>query len=70
MYYATNFYIADENGTVTKNGKKYSLLTELEIPSTVTKIGNYQFYSFNCLTNVTIPNSVTSIGTDAFVGCK
>ncbi len=70
MVYATNFYILDENGDIEYNGKNYKLLTELEIPSTVTSIGNYQFYGFNYLTNVTIPDSVTSIGHEAFCNCS
>ena len=70
MSYATNFYILDENGTIEHNGKNYKILTELEIPSTITSIGNYQFYGFNNLTNITIPKSVTRIGRDAFSYCS
>ena len=39
------------------------------IPNSVTKIGNYAFYSCDSLQSVTIPNSVTSIGDNAFWGC-
>ena len=70
MSYATNFYILDENGDIENNGKKYKLLTELEIPSTVTSIGNYQFYGFNQFTGITIPDSVTNIGSYAFENCR
>ena len=70
IYYATNFYIFDENGTIENNGKKYKLLTELVVPSTVKLIGNYQFYGFNQFIDITIPDSVTSIGTWAFSGCS
>lgn len=39
------------------------------IPSSVTSIGNYAFYSCSSLTNVVIGNSVTSIGEGAFYCC-
>jgi len=45
-------------------------ITTLEIPETVTSIGNYAFYGCSGLTSVTIPNSVTSIGGYAFSGCS
>ncbi len=70
MYYATNFYLIDENGNVEYNDKYYKLLTELEIPSTVISIGEYQFSSFNNLTAVFISNGVTNIGKAAFSGCS
>ena len=44
-------------------------LTDIEIPNSVTNIGNYAFESCNSLTNVTIPNSLTSIGEGLFYGC-
>ena len=66
MYYASDFYILDENGNIEYSGNKYSLVTEIEIPNTITSIGNYQFYAFNDVTSVIIPDSVTSIGVDAF----
>ena len=49
-----------------KNTKVKSLV----IPSTVTKIGDKAFSSFNSLETLVIPNSVTSIGRDAFASCK
>ena len=57
LYVAHNLYM---------NG---NLITDLVIPSNVTSIGNYAFYSCDCLTSVTIPNSVTSIGDWAFGSC-
>ena len=48
------------------NGK---LVTDLEIPKSITVIKEYAFCGFNSLTSVTIPDSVTSIGDSAFGGC-
>ena len=62
MYYASHFYMLDENN-------EYKEVTEIVIPETVTKIDNYQFYGFSNITKITIPNSVTSIGDSAFEGC-
>ena len=45
-------------------------VTELTIPSGITKINNYTFYGCTSLTSVTIPDSVTSIGKGAFYNCK
>ena len=44
-------------------------LTSIEIPNSVTSIGNYAFWYCTGLTSVTIPNSVTSIGNYAFRDC-
>ena len=41
----------------------------LELPSSVTSISNYAFFSCTSLTSVNIPNSVTSIGNYTFYGC-
>ncbi|MBQ8546603.1 MAG: InlB B-repeat-containing protein [Clostridia bacterium] len=57
LYYAKKLYL---------NGE---LVTDLVIPSTVTKIKNYAFEGCTSLTSVTIPDSVTSIGSYAFSGC-
>ena len=62
MFYASHFYMLDENN-------EYKEVTEIVIPETITGIGDYQFYGFNNITNIIIPNSVTSIGSSAFSGC-
>ena len=49
------------------NGKE---ITELEIPSSVTNIGDYAFYGCSGLTSITIPNSVATIGEYAFYNCS
>ena len=65
----TNLYLLDSNGNVEHNGNKYSLLTNVVIPDTVTKIGN-SLFAHNCgITSVTIPDSVLSIGSNAFDSC-
>lgn len=45
------------------------IVSNLEIPSGVTRINSYAFQNCYNLTSVAIPNSVTSIGDYAFVGC-
>lgn len=45
------------------NGNK---LTELTVPSNITKISDYAFYGCESITKITLPNSVTDIGKLAF----
>lgn len=45
-------------------------LTSVEIPDTVTEIGEHTFAFCHTLTSVTIPDSVTRIGKSAFGGCS
>ena len=45
-------------------------LTSVNIPNSVTTIGDNAFRGCNGLTSVTIPNSVTVIGNYAFSGCR
>lgn len=54
------------------HGKLYinnELVTDLIIPSSITKVNHYAFKGCSSITSVTIPNSVTSIGTMAFYAC-
>ena len=44
-------------------------LTSVEIPNSVTEIGEYAFSGCTSLTSVEIPNSVTEIGKYAFANC-
>ncbi len=48
----------------------YSWLQSIEIPNSVTSIGNYAFWNCTSLQNVNIPESVTSIGSFAFSNCS
>ena len=47
-----------------------SSITSVNIPNSITSIGNAAFYNCSGLTSVTIPNSVTSIGESAFSNCN
>ncbi len=58
LYYGHNLYL---NGT---------LVTDLTIPESITKIDSQAFRGASCLTSVTIPDSVTSIGVSAFLDCS
>ena len=62
MQCAKHFYMLNNN-----NG--YEEVTSIEIPDTVTSVGDYQFNYFSNVTSITIPSSVTTIGRDAFLGC-
>ena len=44
-------------------------IEEVEIPDTVTEIGDYAFHNFRKVKKINIPNSVTSIGVEAFETC-
>ena len=50
--------------------KNNTSITSIEIPNSVTSIGDYAFEYCSGLTSITIPNSVTSLGNYAFSGCS
>ena len=70
MCYATSFYYLDEDGDVEFNDKRYSLLSNLIIPSGTTKIKSYAFYDFDCLTDINVIPSVEKIEDYAFKNCR
>lgn len=45
-------------------------ITSIDIPSGVTKIGDYTFYGCTHLSSVVIPSGITSIGNSAFRSCS
>ena len=63
MNYADHIYMKD-------NFDNLQEIEEIEIPSTVTDIGDWQFFSFNNLKSIHIPSSVKKIGYGAFYYCS
>jgi hypothetical protein len=45
-------------------------LTHIELPQTVTKIGDYALYNCQSLSNITLHNNITAIGNSSFEGCS
>lgn len=45
-------------------------ITSIDIPNSVTHIGNEAFYNCTGITSITIPNSVVAIGSRAFRNCS
>ncbi|MDE7384265.1 MAG: leucine-rich repeat domain-containing protein [Anaeroplasmataceae bacterium] len=73
------FEEADSNPMYRDNANRFYLrnadneweeVTSIELPDSVTEIGDYQFWGFSHITSATIPDSVTSIGYSAFHGCN
>ncbi len=52
------------------NAFKGTSITSIEIPTTITSIGNSAFENCRNLKSVTIPATITSIGENAFKGCS
>jgi len=44
-------------------------LTNINLPNTITAIGDYAFYNCSGLTNIDLTSTVTSIGSNAFYNC-
>ena len=69
---SANTKIVINEGTLTISGVAFegcTGLTSIEIPNSVTFIGEYAFSSCTGLTSIEIPNSVNSIGEYAFTDC-
>ncbi len=57
-----NFYILDNNN-------EYSLVTEIEVPNTINKLGSYQFYGFSQVTSIILPDTIVTIPRGCFKYC-
>ena len=55
--------------TIGHTAFRYSSVTSVTIPDSVTFISDFAFAYCSSLTNISIPNSVTAIGSFAFEGC-
>ena len=67
----------DYSGDLSGNSRSFcSAIKTVELPDTVTEVGNYAFASsdwttgFDSLESITIPNSVTVIGNNTFMLCQ
>ena len=54
----------------TYTGISKDKLVQINLPNSITSIGNNSFYSCKGLTSISIPNTVTSIGDYAFQQCS
>ncbi len=66
----TNLVIQEDVTTIPDSAFCQLSITSVEIPSSVTSIGERAFSYCSSLTSITIPSSVTSIGSDAFFSCS
>ncbi|MBD5146811.1 MAG: leucine-rich repeat domain-containing protein [Ruminococcus sp.] len=66
----TNIVINSGVTSIGKNAFAGTNVILIEIPDTVTSIGQSAFYECSKLYSVTMPNSITQIGTYAFWGCS
>jgi uncharacterized repeat protein (TIGR02543 family) len=65
-YKSTNGVLFNKSGLTVIHYPAGLNATTYTIPSSVTTIGTYAFYSATRLTSIAIPSSVTTIGSDAF----
>lgn len=69
MYYATNFYILDNSGTISFNDKNYSKVIDVNVTSEITKLSDYAFSGFTDMATIILPNTLEEIGAYAFNNC-
>lgn len=60
--------IPDYAFNVGMSSQQYTLAS-VKLPTTITAVGDYAFYSCEALTDIVIPNSVAYIGTGGFGSC-
>lgn len=63
MNAATRFFMLD-------NADNWTEVTEITVPDTVAKIGQYVFYGFSGITKLIIPDSVEEIYVSSYSGCQ
>ena len=68
--YGNSYAIPSSVRTIGPSAFDSSNLTNVIIPSSVTNIGRFAFYSCKGLTSIIIPSSVTSIDASAFSYCE
>ncbi len=68
-YIVTSIFSALDRGFISGAFVGCSSLTSIEIPNSVTSIGDYTFYECTGLTSIEIPNSVTLIEEYPFYNC-
>lgn len=69
MAFTDKFYILDENGEISFNGKNYTTISSVTIPTDITKLGSSLFMNIKTLENVILHDNITSIGSYTFSGC-
>lgn len=47
-----------------------SLVENLSIPNTITRVNSFAFYGADCIKNLTIPATITSLGSLVFAACS
>jgi len=68
LYYASNFYILDSNGSLIYNNKNYSILESITISSNINSIDKLNYKYMKNVKNLIIPNNITSISEGVFNG--
>lgn len=68
MAYASHIFMNVSNQTgMVEFGDE---LTSLEIPDSISTIGQYQFYGFDSITSAVLPSNLSNVSTQAFKECS
>lgn len=57
-------------GGIGNTQRSFTALKEINLPNSITSIGDRAFAYCSCISEIIIPNSVTSIGDGVFEGCS